>query len=187
MINRNNNINYEIPDNIRDYFNESGVNIDEVFSNIDLENIIEESSNTDIHRLAQVLKNIERNSNQHKILLGTVLLELRSQVKKNQKQLTDLRKQSEYENKEISRKLTYDVKSLNSLNKEISNFYNKFSLYLKSIFQNFTNEVIKLKKENIDFKNKISNIDKKISDLENLNKDLLKNTELILKSIRVRK
>lgn len=183
MINNDSiNINYTIPDNIREYFKKEGINVDEIFEEINFEKLLIESNNDlQISHLIQALKSIESNSNQHKLLLGAVLVELRSQVKKNQQQLSELRKQSEFEQKELTKTVKENLNKTSSVNTELVSFYNKFINYIKTLFVHLNNELINVKREYGSNNNKLQKIENRLNTLENNQKNILKNIETIIK------
>jgi len=78
-------INKEISKEIRKFFNENEINIDEMllFEKHNTENIIE------------LIKEIENINDNHKILIFSMLLELRQQIKSIQINQTEIRKQIE--------------------------------------------------------------------------------------------
>ena len=88
--------NKEISEEIRKYFNEKGLNIDEIFSTSF------NSDNKDLSDINSLIMKINSDNRQVKILLFTQLLEMRSQIKDIQQFLAEMSKNLERSFKELN-------------------------------------------------------------------------------------
>ncbi len=102
----------KINKNIKDFFENLSIDIESLFDNED--DNLDKLINIDSKILLSKINNIQDVNDMHKILFAACLLELRSQVKKNQEQISETRKQIEKELKIIQ-------KTLSSIEKTISN------------------------------------------------------------------
>lgn len=123
-----------IPDDIKIYFENLGYNPEEIFSTEYEEDISESylNSDTEISKIVSMIKSIEQTNNQQKILLGAALIEMRSQIKTNQRLITDLKKDIERLSKDTERH-NKDIKS------NIEKLYSKISSKLSDIIRFITN------------------------------------------------
>ncbi len=95
--------NLNISNDMRKFFLEFGINIDEIFEETDLQEIFKESvSDGDIRQMVNMIKSVENSNNSHKLLFAAGLLEIRSQIKKNQEQTADTKRQIERRFKDIA-------------------------------------------------------------------------------------
>lgn len=106
----------KINKNIKDYFENQSIDIDSLFFEKDkIEEILDKLNSDDSKIMISKIDNIQNVNNAHKILFATSLLELRSQVKKNQEQISEIQKKIEYESKCIQKTLKSIEEKLNSL------------------------------------------------------------------------
>lgn len=105
--------NPQISSEIRSFFEEAGIDIDDLIAELP-EELTEGVLDGDIKQVMNLLRTIERNSNQHKIIFGAALLELRNQVKTNQKELADIKRMLDRFQKDQKREMDSRFKSLES-------------------------------------------------------------------------
>jgi hypothetical protein len=95
--------NRDIPDEIRQYFKEQGIDADEVFSELSMSY----HNGTDVKdcSVEQLLQDMDAKNNNTFILLFTQLFELRKQVKTTQEGLAEISKQLEKNFKDLTSRI----------------------------------------------------------------------------------
>jgi len=102
--------NESISNEMRKFFLEFGLNIDQMFEETNLDEILtEEVTDGDIRQIINLVKSIEGSNNAHKILFAAGLLEIRSQITKNHEQIADTKRQLERSFKDVS----YQIDNMN--------------------------------------------------------------------------
>lgn len=102
MIDEKTDINFDIPDNVREFFEQSGINIDELFPS---EVINESNSEKSINDLVIQIRELEKRNNQHKLLIISAIVDLRKQIKAVQSSNADILKSIERNFKKLTARL----------------------------------------------------------------------------------
>ena len=123
----------EINNKIKQYFEEIDIDIEEFFQP-DPESVIEESSSDPVTKqILSKINDVASSNNAHKLLFAAAIFELRSQVKKNQEQTSETRRQMERGMKELQYTALNIEKKQESLLRQINALKDSLSSVLRVV------------------------------------------------------
>jgi len=81
-----------IPDNIREFFDDNGLNVDMIFPESPEENLDESNAYSDARKIVNLVRSIDNSGSVQKALFMSFIIQLRNEIKKTQSQIADLSK-----------------------------------------------------------------------------------------------
>ena len=121
-----------INNKIKKFFEEFDLDFDEIFGEEEaLEEVDEAIYEPSLKTLLAKMNEIQSSNNTHKVLFAAGLLELRMQVKKNQEQTAEIRKQLEKGIKEIQQSIVELNKKEESLSRKLDLLKDSLNTFLR--------------------------------------------------------
>ena len=124
----------KINSKIKKFFEDFDIHVDEIFNEEEvLEDLNEATYEPDLKALLAKMNDIQSSNNAHKILFAAGLLELRVQVKKNQEQVAETRRQLERGIRDIQFALTDINKKEESLSRKVDLLKDSINTFSRAI------------------------------------------------------